>query len=253
MRLVGLGGVLIFGLITALTLMSPISVERAARGFIERQIEAHVAEKLNLVRDRIDETRIGRAAEALAAQHSAEIAALRAQLLENLKPRIADTVTRMQDPRCACRAAMREALNVAMALHISALERAEPQLKRLIEGQYGAIVADLLRDLRIFTVTNLLAFVALLGLSVLQPQRIRQLFVPAILLCGAVIVASLVYLFGQNWFFTILYADYFGWSYAGWLLLVYGLFCDIALFRARITTLIANALFSMIGEAPVPC
>ena len=253
LRLLGLGGVLVFGLMTALTLMSPISIERAARGFIERQIEAHVAERLDLVRGRIDETRIGRAAEALAAQHSAEIAALRAQLLENLKPRIAETVTRMQDPSCACRAAMRKALDAAMALHISTLERAEPQLQRLIEGQYGAIVADLLRDLRIFAVTNLFAFAALLALSVLQPLRIRQLFVPAILLSGAVIAASLMYLFGQNWFFTILYADYFGWSYAAWLLVIFGLFCDIALFRARITTMIADALFSLIGEAPVPC
>jgi len=253
LRLVGLGGVLIFSLITALTLMSPIGVERAARGFIEREIESHVAEKLDLVRGRIDETRIGRAAEALSAQHSAEITALRAQLLENLKPRIADTVNRMQDPRCACRARMRQALDAAIALHISTLERAEPQLQRLIEGQYGAIVADLMRDLRIFAVTNLLAFVALPALSVLQPQRIRQLFVPAILLFGAVIVTSLVYLFGQNWLFTILYADYFGYSYAAWLLLIFGLFCDIALFRARITTLIADALFSIVGDTPVPC
>src|SRR6185312_13805498 len=114
LRLVGLGGVLVFGLITVLTLISPISIERAARGFIERQIETHVTDQLNLIRDRIDETRIGRAAEALSARHSAEIAALRAQLLENLKPRIAETVTRMQDPSCACRAAMREALSAAM-------------------------------------------------------------------------------------------------------------------------------------------
>jgi hypothetical protein len=253
LRLLGVGGVLAFGLLTALTLMSPISVERAARGFIERQIESHVAEKLNAVRDGIHDTRVGRVAEALSAQHSAEITALRAQLLENLKARIAETVTRLQDPRCACRARIRQALDAAIALHISTLERAEPQLQRLIQGQYGEIVADLLRDLRIFAGTNLVAFATLSILSLLHPHRIRQLFVPAILLCGAVIAASLMYVFGQNWFFTILYADYFGYGYAGWLLLVYGLFCDIALLRARITTMIADALFSAAGEAAVSC
>jgi hypothetical protein len=253
LRLVGLGGLIVFGIITALTWTSPISVERAARIFIEEQIEAHVAEKFNVVRNGIPETRIGRLAETLTAQRSPDIKALRVQLIQDVKLRIAATVTRMQDPGCACRARMRQALDTSAGLHIAALERAEPQLENLIEGNYGAIVADLLGDLRIFAATNMLAFTVLLALSVLQPLRIRQLFVPAILLCAASIATSLLYLFGQNWFFTILYADYVGYSYAGWMLLVYGLFCDIALFKARITTRIADALFSTVGAIPIPC
>ncbi len=253
LRLMGFAGVVIFGLSFALTYLSPIHVERAARGFIQSQIERQLAAELGIVGDEVRETRVGRLAEALAERHKGEISALRERLATGLNTRIAIAVARMQDLSCECRERMRQGLDAATELRISTLERAEPQLRRIIEGKYGDIVADLLRDLRVFTGTNLLAFLLLLSLSIMKPSRIHQLFVPATLLGVAAVTASVFYLFGQNWFFTLLYADYVGWTYGVWLLLIFGLFCDIALFRAKITTRIMDAVFSVLGKAPIPC
>lgn len=253
LRLIGVAGVVVFGLALALSYLSPIHVERAARGFIQSQIERQVTDELGIVREGARETRVGRLAEAIAKRHNEEIRVLRERLATRINAQVVAAVARMQDLSCECRERMRQGLDAATELHLSTLGRAEPQLRRIIEGRYSEIVADLLRDLRIFTGTNLLAFLLLLVLSIVKPSRMRQRFVPGALLGAAAVTASAFYLFGQNWFFTLLYGDYVGWTYGIWLLLISGLFCDIALFRARITTWIVDAVFSVVGKAPIPC
>lgn len=240
LRVTSLFGTVLFGLAFVVTWASPLQVERAARGFIERTIENQVSARITIVRDGLASPRIARFAEALSHRHAAELKFLRAQLAVEIKPLVARTVARLQDPACACRAEVRRALAAATALRISAIDRAEPQVRALIEGRYADIVADLLHDLRIVTGVNFLLFAGLLALSILRPQQGRALLLPAALLVISTIVTSLVYLFGQNWFFTILYADYVGYGYAAWLFLVFGLLCDIALFRARTTMRIVD-------------
>jgi hypothetical protein len=253
LRLMGIAGVMVFGLVLALSYASPIQVERAGRTFIQAQIERQIEDGLGIGREEGRDGRVGHLAEALAERHAEEIAALRERLATGLNARIAAAVARMQDLSCECRQRMLQGLDAATALRISKLEHAEPQLRRVIEGRYGEIVADLLRDLRIFAATNLIAFLLLLILSVLKPDRVRQLFVPGVLLGVAALTSGTFYLLGRNWFFTILYGDYVGWAYALWLLLVFGLFCDVALFRARITTRIVDAMLAVAGKAPIPC
>ena len=242
LRLMSLAGVMVFGLALALTYVSPIHVERAARGFIQNQIERQVKDQLGIGRDEVGETRVARLAEAIAERNNEEINTLRERLTTGLNARIAAIVARMQDLSCECRERLRQGLDAATESRISTLQRAEPQLRRIIEGRYSEIVADLLRDLRIFTGTNLLAFVLLLVLSIAKPGQVRQLLVPGALLGLAAVAASVIYLFGQNWFFTLLYGDFVGWAYGIWLLVIFGFFCDVVLFRARITTRIVDAL-----------
>jgi hypothetical protein len=249
LRALGLAGAIVFGLAFAVTFLSPIHVERAARGFIQGRMEAQLAR----ASQGAAETRSGRAAKALAERHSEEIGALKERMAVGANAHVAAVIGRMQDPNCDCRKRMLQALDAATESRISTLERAEPQLRRILEGRYGRIVTDLLRDLRIFTGTNLFAFLMLLGLSIAKPGHVRQLFVPGILLGTSAIIASGFYLFGQNWFFTLLYGDFVGWAYAIWLLLVFGLLCDIALFKARITTRIVNVLQSAFGTAAAIC
>lgn len=248
LRLMGLAGVLVFGLSVALTYLSPIHVERAARGFVQSKIERQIRDEIGIGREGARKSRIGGLAEDLAERHNKEIGVLRERLATGLNAQVTDTVARMQDPGCECRERMRQWLDVATQMRISTLQRAEPQLRRVIEGKYSEIVADLLRDLRIFLGTNLLAFVLLLVLSIAKPSHLRQLFVPSILLGVAAVAGSVIYLFGQNWFFTLLYGDFVGWAYGVWLLLIFGLFCDIVLFKARVTTRIVDAL-----STAVPC
>lgn len=249
LRLIGLLGLLIFGLAFALTFLSPIHYEKAARGFVESKIGEQLRDRLEITPEAAGEGRIARLARALAEQNEQEIAGLRERLLAGVNAQVAAVVAQMQDLSCECRQRLMQVLDVATSLRITTLERAEPQLRRIIEGRYGEIVSELLRDLRVFTGTNLLAFLLLLALSFARPGHVRQLFVPGVLLALAAVIASGFYLFGQNWFFTLLYSDYVGIAYGIWLLLIYGLLCDIALFQARVTTAIVDAVVSVLGNA----
>lgn len=204
--------------------------------------------RLEIVPEGVREGRIGQFARSMAERHETEIAELRQNLRAGLRERVVALVGRMQDPSCACRKAMSRALDVVTMVHISSLERAEPQLRRLVEGRYGEIVGDLLRDLRIFTGTNLVAFALLLGLSLARPAQARPLLVPGVLLGGATLIASAFYIVGQDWFFALLYNDYVGFGYTAWLALIYVFLLDIALFQARITSFVLDAISQIVGK-----
>lgn len=245
----GMTGAAIFGLILAVTFISPIQVERAARVFIQTRIEQQVSGIVGGLEEKTLNTRVGVLAETLLERQSKEIGLLREQLAAGASAEIAAVVARLQDVDCECRQRMLQGLDAAAKLRISALQRAEPQLRRIIEGQYRQIILALLRDLRIFAATNFVAFALLALLPIVLPARARQLAVPGLLLGLSAIAAAAAYVFGQNWFFTILYANYVGWAYGLWLVVVFALFCDIVLLRAKVTTMIVNAVASF-GAPP---
>ncbi|MFM2198747.1 MAG: hypothetical protein RLZZ505_2179 [Verrucomicrobiota bacterium] len=85
--------------------------------------------------------------------------------------------------------------------------------------------------------------------------RSLQLFVPGLLAATSAVVCSYFYIFEQNWLLTILFNDYLGFGYLAYLAVVFGLLCDIILNRARITTVIVNAVLEAVGSvaSAVPC
>jgi hypothetical protein len=252
LRSIGLFGIVLFGLAFFLTFVSPIHYEKAARSFLEYKIEQKLKNRINLKSD----SKVAAFAKNLLEKNQQQIKDIKERFLPILRARIASIVANMQTADCECRKRMLQGLAVASTLastlDISFLEKSEPQLQKLIEGQYGEIVANLLRDLRIFAGSNLVAFSALLLLSFVKSGYIRQLFLPGLLLALACIITSAIYLFGQNWFFTLLYNDFVGTAYIAWLALAYGFLCDIALFKARITSSIVDLFVSSI-DAVSPC
>ncbi|MFN3945947.1 MAG: hypothetical protein ACK4K7_13570 [Allosphingosinicella sp.] len=252
LRLIGVAGALPFALLLALTFAAPIHVERAARGFIQSEIENRVARRLPALGAVAGDARVRGWSAELARRHETEAADIRARLASGVHAEIAAGIARMQDRECECRGRLLQRLDSEATRRLSMLERAAPQIRDLIEGNYAEIAVALLRDLRIFAGANLLAFLSLTGLSVLRPDRTRALLVPGVLLGLAAIVASAFYLFGQNWFFTLLYADYVGLAYGLWLLVVFALLCDLALFRARVTRALLDAAASALAKM-VPC
>lgn len=248
-RLIGLISTILFGTCLALICFLPITVERSARDFIQKQIEHQIADELGMNKPGAEHSRLSSLATALVQRHRDEIDILREDLSIRLKPQVDRAIARMQDPNCECRERLRQWVALATESRVSTLARAEPQLQRIVEGKYGDIVRALLRDLQIFLGLNLLAFAILTITSLFKPSHVRQLFIPAMLLAVATIAASVVYLFGQDWFFTILYGDYVGWMYGVWVVVIFGLLFDVVLFKARATTFILALLSGAVGTA----
>jgi hypothetical protein len=169
-------------------------------------------------------------------------AKLRARAGDLLESMLAE----IRDPDCACR--LRRLLEADVAAP-TALEPVNRQLRFLVHGTYLRVVADLKREIRVFTATNAAAFLLLLVVSFAKPGADRHLFVPGMLLAVATLVCSFLYVFEQDWLLTIVEGSYLGFAYAAWLGVAFGFLCDIALNHGRVTTNLVNAVLDSIGSA----
>jgi hypothetical protein len=121
-----------------------------------------------------------------------------------------------------------------------------------MQSGYLAVVADLTRDIRIFTASNSVAFLLLLLVSFLKPEAVRELFVPGVLLAISTLACTYLYVFEQDWLLTIVHGSYLGWAYAAWLALAFGFLCDIWLNQARVTARVTEGVVGGIGSIASP-
>ena len=163
---------------------------------------------------------------------------------------IAAIAAEMGIPDCECRKRHAE----RMQLRLGSLQQMQAQLSDLIRTQYLDMANPLLRELRIFSGANALAFAllafALLGVAALRRPGARLQLLPATAtLLLATLATSGVYLFGQDWLHTIVFGDYMGWALLGYIALVYAWLCDLLFNRAQLTA----RLLSSAGGAVAPC
>ncbi len=251
LRSVGLAGFLFFALLFLATFTSPIHIERAAKEFIQGQVEAKARDKI----EGLGHPSFEKAAGLLANQLRDELSDIKRQLENGLPEKVAAVIAQMQDLTCECRKKLANAIRQSSEWRIASLKQAEAQLIELIEGKYVEVVNKLVRDLRIFTGANAVAFLILLVVSFLKARAAAHLALPGVLLLVSTLVSSYSYLFAQNWFFTIIYNNYVGYGYVAYLSLIFLILCDVLLNRARITTEIINAVLSGLGQAATlsPC
>lgn len=245
LRSTGLAGFLLFALLFLAAFTSPIHIERAAKEFIQAQVAAKA-------RDTIDgaaHSRFEKAAGILAKELREEIVDLKQKLYNGLPEKVAAAIAQMQDLTCECRKKLGSDIRQSYEWRIASLESAEAQLIELIQGQYVEVVDKLMRDLRIFTGANAVAFLMLLIVSSLNARASAHLTLPGMLLLVSTLVSGYFYLFAQNWFFTIVYNDYVGYGYIAYLSFIFAVLCDVVLNRARVTTEIINSLLSAVGQA----
>lgn len=147
-----------------------------------------------------------------------------------LEERLAEAQARRPDLRamvawvaaaeCGC-ARARRMLAASMALNevpmlearLAEVDGLEARLAERARERYRSVVAALKVDLTIFLATNLAAFALVLAVASLRRERARAAVVPAFLILVAVGLSSGIYLFGQDWFYAILYGHFMGGAY----------------------------------------
>lgn len=107
-------------------------------------------------------------------------------------------------------------------------------LNDLIGGYYVETVDGLKRDLRIFFGANLALYAAVAVGLLLSPVA-GALIAPAVLLFLGTAIAGGFYLFNQDWLATIIFHDWTGFAYLGWVAFLTLLLADVFLNRARVT------------------
>jgi hypothetical protein len=251
LKLIGIFGVILFGLSFSVTYLSPEKVEESAKDFVKNHIEKEVRSK----QQAISESTAVKSALNIAARLGLEKELIQANLDNNLPEKIASILASMCGYDCEKKKALAQSITSGYMERIKSIQIADSTLIDIVKGKYLEIVSNLKLDLRTFLGSNLVMFLILLALSFAKPKAIAHLFLPGLLLFAATIISSSIYIFGQNWFYTILYNDYMGYGYLGYIAVIFGVLIDIALNKAKVTTEIINGLANAVGSAfsVAPC
>jgi hypothetical protein len=224
-------GILVFVPLFILTFSDSQIVEKSAKQFIAWKLQNEINTKIDSIQ--LPQSKI---AEKVFGTKGETLAYLKQKLKEDAPTIMTTQLAKITDPHCECRTKWKERLSTFVEVEIVSLEKAKEKLADLVSGKYMEIVEKLTRDMRIFLGVNGLCFIFLLLISFLKPQATEHLFVPSSLMFLSSALCSYVYLFQQNWFYTILYNDYMGFGYVAYFLIVFALLCDIVFNKAKVTS-----------------
>ena len=227
--IISIVGALVFGSAFVLSYINPAFVESIAREVVRMEVEHRVGERLNSLEGR--------------------------KIAEGVPRKVAEIATEMRNPDCPCRQAIERTVVGIFEDRTLELSRLNERLALLVRTKYMEVAGALTREFRIFSGANALVF-ALLGITVLNRKRAQlQLALPAVVLVGAAGLVGYLYVFNQNWLHSVLFGEYVGLAYFGYLTLAVALLCDIVFNRARVTTKFVNAALQVAGSAiqAVPC
>jgi hypothetical protein len=258
LRVLGIFGIAIFVPLFLFTFADPQLIEKSGKSFIEWKLQSETDKKIESIRlpePTKLESLLGAKAQELRAQAELKIEEVKRQLKADAPAILAAQIAKLRNLDCECRKKWEVVLRLSMQAKIVSLEKAKSKLIEFSHAKYMEIVEKLTLDVRIFLGANSLVFIFLLLASFMKPLAIKQLFLPGGLMLVSTAICSYFYIFEQNWFYTIIYNDYTGFGYIGYLLFVFAILCDIVFNKARVTTEVLNACLQAIGQAGslVPC
>ena len=238
LRIGGLLGCAVFAGLLALVLENPKEVERGARAFILAQVERQVRGTAELAQS------VPGALEALSKRYGADLSRIDQKLDNDLPARIAEQVAQLSQFSPAQQKGVEKVYEGLLESRAREVTTARNVLNDLIHTTYFRVIESLWFDLRLFLTSNAVAFL-LVALLTFLPGKPTPLLLPSGLLAVLTVAGCLAYLFGQNWFYTIIFGSYWGGAYAGCLAAVYGLCIDIAFNKGRITNVLSNTVGSV--------
>jgi cation transport ATPase len=136
----------------------------------------------------------------------------------------------------------RSKLALSTTSYLSKVKIGDKKLKTIIQEKYQSTSQNLRNDIRIFSGCNFILFLFLLILSFTKHKTLKALFIPAMLLLLATILSTLIYIFGQDWIYVLLYDNYMGFGYLIYVALIFFFLCDIAFFKATVTLFVLDII-----------
>ncbi len=230
-------GVIVFGALLAVVQSNPRGFEARAQTFIIHEIETQVGVTLESLPLR-----------SLTNQFSEQMQARQREIAAAVSQFIAAVVGAMCRLDCAQRAQLEAAREQIYQRQLAALNIGLDTLRSVVEGRYRETLTQLRRDVVIFLSANLVVMGAALMVALGRGAAARHLLPIAAVLTVSTLIAACWYVFGQNWLWTIIYADYVGWAYLGVLAVLFIFLADIALNRARATSEALNIVAQLLGS-----
>ena len=258
LRILGLLGIVLFVPLFLFTFAGPQIIETSGKSFIEWKLQSEMDKKIESIRlpePTKLEGLLGAKARTLRAETEQKLENVRQQLKADAPAILSAQIAKLRNLDCECRQKWEQSVRVSMQSKLASLEMAKSKLIDFTHVKYMEIVQKLTLDVRVFLSANAIVFIFLFAASFMQSRATKQLFLPGGLMLVSTCICSYFYIFEQNWLYTIIYNDYTGFAYVGYLAFVFAILCDIVFNRARVTTEVLNSCLQAIGQAGslVPC
>ncbi len=244
-------GSLFFGALFGFTFGVPQSVERVGQNFIKMQIEKEFSERSNEFSKNIIGEKYTEKLKYLKKKYQKEIDTAQSQLDAKVPEMVASVIASMCRLDCNAKQEWTEKIKSSYKTKIEKLGLSSKRINDFIVGKYHEVLSRLTMDLRIFFGVNALLFAIVFIVSIVKRRAIRHLYLPAGLLLISTFISIGIYIFGQNWFFTIIYNDYMGFGYLIYVGVLFALLCDIAFNKGRVSTAIINTVGNAIGSVSI--
>lgn len=226
-------------------------VESLAKQIIRIQIERKAEEKIAAIDEKFLATKAG----AILKSKAEEIGILKERLRSGLPAQVAQVVSEMAELSCECRTKIEKTLVDGFRFEILNASIVQSRLASFIRAKYMETAGQITREFRIFTGTNMVVFALLVAAAAVKRGAALQLLPPALVLLLTSTITGGLYLFNQDWLHTLIFGDYMGYTYVGYMSFVFAVLSDVIFNRARVTSQVLNRIFDAIGSSSVavPC
>lgn len=230
LRSISIFGILLFGTLFTITLINPIKIEHTLKPFIVKKLKLEINKKIDSIN--INKTnKVNKFIKKLSKNFLATTNMKLNKLKEKLKlfalNNISNDISELNDEKCKCRELWTNRISEFIKFKIITIEKAKKRLSNFTKAKYMDIVNELIMDIRIFAGVNSLVLIFIFFLLFIKKNSEKVLIIPSVLMFISVIVCSYFYLFEQNWFYSVLFNDYIGFSYILYLFVIFLLLCDI--------------------------
>lgn len=212
LQIISAVGVVLFALVLLVSLLFAKQLEQSALGFIKQKATAHVHRQVDRVTGiHADEPNI--AQRLFLKKYRTEMPQLKADL-ESVVAAIADGqfADQVMDSQQIDRL-IQAHQHLSKFWQYQRIKQAFGKLSDLVGEQYQATWQALNQDVRLFALINAGSFMLVFLLCALIKPMPRYVQLVSWLLAFCTVVSILIYIFGQNWFYSILFNRYYGTGY----------------------------------------
>ena len=241
-------GVLVFGALLAWMKLAPQDFDESTRTFAVEQVRNSLDDKLSAAANSDTVGQLSEFAGRYSSTLQSRIDEIKGSLDAGLDQFIVDILAAACKFDCERRVQAEEAVQVFFESQIERYGVALDRLESIVGGEYDRVMQEIRTDLSIFSFTNLVAMAMALLLAVFKGRAAAHLLPFSIGLSLTTFVTMVWYLFGQDWMMTVLFSDYWGWSYAALLSVLAAFMVDIAINKARVTTVVFNMIGNAVGS-----
>ena len=240
---------LIYGAAFIYSFTSPQTIEKNARGFIKEQVAKKTHEKIDSIGSKHKDNKLVKLSANLFKKKKEQLVLYKEGLKLKIDEKLANVMAKMLDLDCECRQKYKERFHNFITTKIINLKTATKTLEAFMTQKYMYVIQNIIKDFRIFLGSSFFVLLLMLVLLYIKPQVTIQIDVLASMMLVSTVVSSYLYLFKQNWFYTIIYNDFIGYAYLMYLGIIFLFLCDIIFNKARIITEIVNAILNALGSS----